>query len=431
MYFSFDFLLLVVLILLSGFLSASETALTTISRIKLRKLADQKVRGSRALQILRENPAQMLSTILIANNLVNIWASVLAASIVIRFFEAKGWISMGVAVGIATGFMTFLLLVFGEITPKTVAIRRAQKIALLVAGPILILQWILRPVGWLLAIICRPLVYMLGGKAPVRGPILTEDEIKLILSVGEKEGVIEEDERRMISSIFEFGDTTVREVMTPRPDVHGVELSAGVDQAIEVVKNEGHSRIPVFEGNLENVVGLIFAKDLLGKSKGNDLKEYLKPTLFIPEAKKIDDLLHQMQSTRTHLAVVVDEYGSTAGIVTLEDVIEEIVGEIRDEFETGEKDFEKIDDNTYVVNGAMTIPDVNERLGVALPEKFKEYDTIGGFVFGNLGKVPAVGDSLRFDDLRISVERVLRRRITLVKIEKRKSEGDETRFVGG
>ncbi|MBU0687391.1 MAG: hemolysin family protein [Candidatus Margulisbacteria bacterium] len=431
MNFSIDFLLLVVLILLSGFMSASETALTTVSRIKIRKLVDQKVSGAKAIQVLRESPAKMLSTILIANNLVNIWASVLAASIVIRYFEGRGWANLSFAVGIATGFMTFFLLVFGEITPKTIAIRRAQKVALLVSGPILVLQWILQPVAWLLTSICRPLVYSLGGRAPEKGPILTEDEIKMILSVGQKEGVIEEGERRMISSIFEFGDTTVREVMTPRPDVHCVEKGAGIEKAIEVVKKEGHSRIPVYEGNLDNVVGLIFAKDLLGAEKDRELKDYMRPVIFIPESKKIDDLLHQMQAARTHMAIAVDEFGTTSGIVTLEDLIEEIVGEIHDEFEKGEKDYEKLGKSIYLVKGSTTISDLNDLMGISLPEKEKEYDTIGGFVFGELGKVPAVGDIVRFEDVLISVERVHRRRITLVKVTKGGADADESRYVGG
>ncbi|MFA4858827.1 MAG: hemolysin family protein [Candidatus Margulisiibacteriota bacterium] len=431
MYFPVELLLLAVLILISAFLSAAETALTSISRHKIKELVDHNISGARPLQHLRENPARMLSAILIANNIVNIWASVYAASLAIRFFERLGWGSLSIIVGLVTGLMTLLILVFGEITPKTIALRRAQFVALLVARPILVLEWILQPVAAFVTFLCRPLIYVLGGKVPEKGPILTEEEIKTILSMGENEGIIEETESEMIHSIFEFGETTVREVMTPKPDMHCINVTDGIEAVVQLIRSEGHSRIPIYEGNVDNIIGLVFAKDILGFGKGQDLREYLRPVLFIPESKKIDDLLHQMQSARTHLAVVVDEYGSTAGIVSLEDIVEEIVGEIHDEFEKAEKDYEKIGDATYVVSGGMTIGDINDLLGSSFPETVKEYDTIGGFVFEKLDKMPAVGDVVHFGDFTISVERILKRRITRVKISRNLPSGDATPYVGG
>jgi CBS domain containing-hemolysin-like protein len=431
LYFPVEFLLLAGLILISAFLSAAETALTSISRHKIKELVDHNVGGARALQHLRDNPGRMLSAILIANNVVNIGASVYATSLAIRFFERLGWGGYSLIIGVVTGLMTLLILVLGEITPKTIALRRAQWVALLMARPILVLEWILQPVAAFITFLCRPLIYLLGGKVPEKGPILTEEEIKTILSMGENEGIIEEKESEMIHSIFEFGDTTVREVMTPKPDMHCVNITDGMEAVIQLIRGEGHSRIPIYEGNVDNIIGLVYAKNILELGKGNDLKEYLRPVLFIPESKKIDDLLRQMQSARTHLAVVVDEYGSTAGIVSLEDILEEIVGEIHDEFEKSEKDYEKIGDASYVVNGAMTLADVNDLLGSSFPENVKEYDTIGGFVFEKLDKIPAVGDVVHFGDFTISVERVLKRRITRVKITRNVPSGEATPYVGG
>jgi len=267
-----------------------------------------------------------------------------------------------------------------------------------------------------------------------RGPFLTLEEIKMLLLTGEREGVIEEEEKEMISSIFEFGETIVREVMTPKPDMQCLPIESSVDQAIKAILESGHSRIPVYEGNIDNIVGIIYAKDLLktievDRSKLN-LKDFMRPAIFVPESKKVDDLLHQMQGARTHIAIIIDEYGATAGLVTLEDLIEEIVGEIYDEFEKKAKSIEKIDDRTYIVDARLSIPDVNQALKIRLSKK--KYDTVGGFVMDGLGKVPAVGDSLKYYNLRISVERVYRRRITRVKIEKipkKYEEGMEA--VGG
>jgi CBS domain containing-hemolysin-like protein len=422
-----EFIILIVLFILSAFFAASETALTTLSSLKLHLLIEQKARGAKLVKQLKDNPNDFLSTILIGGNLVNTAAASIATSITIQFFEARGWGNLGIAIGIATGISTFLILVFGEIAPKTVAIRNAEKLSILVAPVIVALQFVVKPIAYLIGFLSRPIVHLFGGKTPDKGPFITEEDIHIILATGEKQGVIEEEERQMISSIFDFGDTIVREVMTPRPDIIAADVNSSREDLINTVIESGHSRIPVYDGNMDNVIGLVYAKDLLKKGK-EDVREYIRAAVFIPETKKVAELLHEMQSARTHLAIIVDEYGITAGLVTLEDLVEEIVGEIHDEFERDEKTIEKIDDNTYVVDGKLTLKDLNEQLGTFLPEK--DYDTIGGYVFGELGKAPAVGDAVRYENILIGVERILRRRITRVKIIKLpKSFEDEG--VGG
>lgn len=416
----YELIVLLVLLILSAFFSASETALTSIGRLKVRRLIMEKIRGSKSLQYLTDNPSRMLSTILIGNNIVNICASVLAGGIVMRYTAQLG--STGVAIGVATGAMTFIILVFGEITPKTVAIRNAEKISLFVAPIISTLEVVVRPVAYLLSFVSRPFIRFFGGRIPKKGPFITEKEIKMLVSIGEREGVIEEEEREMITSIFEFGDTTVREVMTPRPDMQCIEVKEPIENAIKTIQEGGHSRIPVYDGSMDNIIGVVYAKDFL-KVMGEDLtklnlRDFLRPPLIIPEGKKIDDLLHQMQSARTHVAIIVDEYGDTAGLVTLEDLIEEIVGEIYDEFEKKVKPVEKIDKNTTIIDARLSIKDINKLLKINLPEREEEYGTVSGFVFTLLGKIPAVGDSVRYGEFEISVERVHRRRITRLKITK-------------
>jgi CBS domain containing-hemolysin-like protein len=409
-----EIIFLVILFILSAFFSASETAFTSLSKIKIGRMVEQKLRGAKLVRELKEKPSEFLSTILIGNNLVNIAASALATSMMIRLFEANAWGNLAWAVGAATGIMTFLILTFGEIIPKTVAIRRAEHFSLFVAPIIFGLNLILKPVAFLFILISRPFIFLLGGKAPEKGPFVTEDEIKLILAAGEREGVIEEEERQMITSIFEFGDTIVREVMTPRPDISACPSNCTAEDLIKVIVESGHSRIPIYQGTLDNIVGVIYAKDLLKAGKEINVREMLRTAIFIPETKKVSELMHEMQNARTHLAVIVDEHGMTSGVATLEDLVEEIVGEIHDEFEREEKMVSKIRENTYLVVGSMTLKDLNDQLKLSLPEK--EVDTIGGFVFGQIGKAPSVGDTVKFENIILSVERVLRRRITRVKM---------------
>ncbi len=427
-----ELLVLFILVLLSAFFSLSETAITSVSRLKIKHFGSQKLNGAKALSRLRENPSRLLSTVLIGNTVVNISASALATSMVIFYMENLGLGGISWAVGISIGMVTLLLLIFGEITPKTIAIKNADRLSLMTAPYIYILSIALQPVILVLTAVSTPLIWLFGARIPEKGPFISKEEIKLLLEVSEKDGGLRAEERRMISSIFEFGSTIAREVITPRPDIVAAEVNEPVEKVVKLMQETGHSRIPVYEGTIDNILGVVHAKELLklvgSCAPGVSLRDFLRPLIFIPESKKVNDLLHQMQAARTHISVIVDEYGTTAGIITLEDLLEEIVGEIHDEFEKEEKPFDQIDKNVWVIDAKQGVSDVNKKLGIDIPEG--EYDTVSGFVFSLLGKVPVVGDVVKYNDLSISVERIHKRRITRVKIvTSQKRDGDES--VGG
>jgi len=429
---SIELLVLFVLVLLSAFFSLSETAITAVSRIKIRHMVEQKVKGSRSLHKLREYPSRLLGAVLIGNNVINIGASALATSMIIEYMTKIGHAKIGYAVGLATGVMTFIILVFGEIIPKTIALRKADRMALATAPFIDLLATVLQPVIQFLSLISSPFIGLFGAKIPQQGPFLSREEIRLLLAISEKDIGIEEEEREMIASIFEFGSTIAREVVTPKPDLVCIEVSEGIGNAVNLMIESGHSRIPVYEGSLDNILGVVYAKELLktvnSGTENLTIRDFLRPVLVIPESKKVDELLHQMQAARMHIAITVDEYGTTTGLITLEDLMEEIIGEVHDEFEIQEKTFDQLDKNVWVVDAKQRIADVNKKLGIKIPEG--EYDTLSGFVFSLLGKLPIVGDEVKYDDISISVERIHKRRITKVKIVKTpKAEKEEA--VGG
>ncbi|OGB90807.1 hypothetical protein A2625_07185 [candidate division WOR-1 bacterium RIFCSPHIGHO2_01_FULL_53_15] len=328
-----EIIILIVLFLLSAISSAAETSMTTIGRPRIAHLVELKKPWAKLLRKLHENPAKLLTTILITNNIVNISASVLTTTMVSGFFERMGLGGVGEIIGFTIGIVTLITLVFGEITPKTIAIRNAEAIALWLSPVMLVLEWLLNPLAWLISYISAPLVYLFGGRITKKGPFVSEEEIKMLLLIGEKEGIFEKEEREMISSVFKFGDLTVKEVMTPREKMACVENDETVENAIIKIKESGHSRLPVYDKNIDNIVGVVYAKDLLEKSGGEKVNDHLRQALFIPGIKKVSDLLEQMQAEYKHLAVVVDEFGHTLGLVTLEDLVEEIVGEIHDEYE--------------------------------------------------------------------------------------------------
>lgn len=413
------FIILLFLILLSAFFSLSETALTAVTRIKVKKFYEEKVFGAKFLYLLRENPSRMLTTLLVSNNIVNIAAASITTIIFVDFFTKNKIFSEGIIIGISTLLITFLILVFGEIIPKTTAIKYADKLSLFVAPIVYFLSVIITPIVNFLDWICRPILKIFGVDLKANIPFMTEDELKIILSVGEEEGVIETTENKMIHSIFEFGDTSVKEVMVPLPDIFCLNARSYIKDVYEKIVQDGHSRIPVYEGSPDNIVGIVLAKDLIkirGKENILTLKDIMRPAMFVPETKKIDELMKQMQTSRTHLAIVVDEYGVVSGLVTLEDLIEEIVGEIKDEFDKEEKDIEVLEDGSILVNAKLSIKDFNEKLKTNIPEG--DYETIGGFVLSLIGKLPSVGDFALYQDMKITVEKISKRRITRIKISK-------------
>lgn len=405
---------LLVLLLLSAFFSGSETALISLNKIRVRRLMEKNVKNAFVIHRLLKHPNKMLATILVGNNLVNIAAASIATSLAINVFGSKG-------IGIAIGIMTFLVLVFGEITPKGFAMRNAERISLKIARPIEILVRILYPVVKVLTILTNPIIKAVGGEVKKLGPLVTEGEIKMLIDVGEEEGVIEKGEKEMIEGIFEFGETTVKEVLVPRIDMDCIDAEASFEEVLNLVVETGHSRIPIYEKSIDNIIGILHTKDLLKFLKEGrtdiSIKETLKPAYFVPETKKLDDLLRELQRQKIHMAIVVDEYGGIAGLVTLEDLLEEIVGEIADEYDIEEAPLQRIDDRTAIVDAKMNIGEVNESLGIALPEG--DFESVGGLIFKMLDKIPTEGEKIVIGNVTIIVGKMEGQRMAKVKIIKR------------
>lgn len=413
-------IILVCLLGLSAFFSASETAIFSANKVKIRHLAEEGNKRAQLTRRMLENPNRLISTILIGNNAVNIGATALATTLFIQSLGDSG-------AGIATGVMTILVLVFGEITPKTLAAKRSENITLRVSSFLNILATFLSPLIFILNWLTSGLIKFFGGTVP-DNPYITEEEIRMLVNVGQEEGLIDLDEREMINSIFDFDDTLVREVMVPRIDIIAINVNEDLKRVIQLVVDVGHSRIPVFEQTVDNIIGVLYAKDLFqlllgGKEKEHNIKKLMRPAYYVPESKKVRDLFAELRKEKVHMAIVLDEYGGTAGLVTIEDVIEEIVGDIQDEFDQEEPTIETLADGSLLVDARTSVYDINEILDVELPDD--EFETISGLVFHGLGKLPVQGQTLDIDDLHIIVEKIVGRRITKLRIIKRETFVDE------
>ena len=415
------FIMLVALIL-AGTASAAETALTSISRIKLKNLVEEGDQKAIQIERLISQPNTFLSTILVVNNVAVIVASTMATVLTLRFSQSFGEL-------IATLFSSLVILIFCEITPKTAAVQNPLRVARAMVNPVRGAAWLLHPVVVSLSAITNFLVRIFGGQMKHRGPFVTEEEIRLMVTVGEEEGVLEEEETEMIHSIFEFADTTVREVMIPRIDMVTLESEATVDEAVDLALQGGFSRIPVFEETIDNIMGILYTKDMLRQLReGHNqqpVRELVRPAYFVPETKKLDDLLREIRQKRTHLAIVVDEYGSVSGLVTIEDLVEEIVGEIRDEYDIEENLYEQVSPDEYIVDAKMSIGEFDDLLDTELEND--DYDTLGGFLYAQLDKIPVAGDTLTYGDFTFTVLATRGRRITKVRVERaRKQEQQQS-----
>ncbi len=397
----------------SAFFSSSETALFRLSKHRVHQLVERGEKNADSVKELKDNPNKMLITILIGNNLVNIAASSIATKLAIDLFGNAG-------VGIATGVMTFLILLFGEITPKSYAVENTEKYSLKVAKTIKLISKILYPVIKILNFLSKILYKLAGAELAQSKPYITEEEIKSMVKIGEKEGVVEKDEKEMIQSIFKFSDTIVREEMIPRVDMVSLPIDSNVEEALKIAEESGYSRIPVYEDKIDNIKGILYTKDLLmalrqNKEESINLKELIRSPIFVPETKKIDELLKVLQRERTHMAIVIDEFGGVEGIITLEDVLEEIVGEIFDEYDEGVEPIEKIKDEEYLIDAKMNVDDVNEDLDIKIPER--EYETISGFILSQLGRTAEEGDEIEYENLKITIESVKENQILKVRIK--------------
>ena len=416
----FELIVLVICFFVAALASGTETALTSIGRLRVRFLAEQGSKAAAILQRLRADPNRFLSTVLFTNTLALIVASTSTTLLTDSLFARWGVPpEYHLLLALVVSFLlSVVLLIAAEVTPKTLAIRYAERVALATAGPVDRLASALGPILWAVTIVSRALT---GGRA-ARAPFLTEEELLTLLHVSEEAGVIEEQEHQMIHGIIEIGDKTVREIMVPRTDIVAVEKNASLKEIIKVFKEHRHTRVPVYEGDHDHIVGLIHTKDLLlfytlSSAQKFDIDKILRPIKFTPEQKKVDELLHEMRTEKVHMMVVVDEYGGTAGLVSLEDVIEEIVGEIRDEYDSAEEDrLTILSDREARVDAGFPLEELNSRLSLAIEES-GDYDSVGGYVHAMLGKIAAAGDSFRGGKATWTVEKVKGRRIETVRLK--------------
>ena len=403
-------IILIILLIFSAFFSASETAIMSLSKLRVRHLVEEKVKNANIINSLTQNPSKLLGSILVGNNVVNIGASALATALAIDILGNSG-------VGIATGIMTVLVLIFGEITPKSLAAKNNERISLLVAKPLQYITIILNPIVIVLTHITNFLIQLFGGSITTKDPFITEEELRTIVDVSHEEGVLEFEERKMIHNVFEFSDTQVKEVMTQRTDVAAIEINASYDETIDLVKEEQFSRLPIYEGNSDNMVGILHIKDIFiaeNFKENFSIHKYLRKPLYTFEYKQVSELFEEMRKKRISMSIVLDEYGGTAGIVTMEDLVEEIVGEIRDEYDEFEYEIQKLKDNEYLVDGSTKLELINEMKGVFIESK--DFDTIGGFITGELGRLPQLGEVIEHEKVQYIVEGLARNRITKIKI---------------
>ena len=406
-------IILIVALILCAMASAAETALTSVSRITLKNKVEEGDQKAIQIERLISQPNVFLSTILVVNSVAVIVASSMATVLALRFSPNYGEL-------IATILISLVVLIFCEITPKTAAVQNPMRWARALVNPVRGAAWFLHPVVWLLTSITNTLVRLLGGRIKHRGPFVTEEELRLLVSVGEEEGVLEEEETEMINSIFEFADTTVREVMIPRIDMVTLESDATVDEAVEVALQGGFSRIPVYEETIDNIIGVLYTKDMLRQLReghnSSPIRDLVRPAYFVPETKKLDDLLRELRQRRIHMVIIVDEYGSVSGLVTIEDLVEEIVGDIRDEYDREENLYEQVSQYEYLFDAKISIDEFNELMDADL--EGEGYDTLGGFLYAQLDKIPVAGDTITFKNLTFTVLTTRGRRITKVKVER-------------
>lgn len=382
----------------------------SISKIDARHMVDQNIKNAKIVSKLVEDPNKLLGAILVGNNIVNIGASSLATVVATGILGSAG-------AGIATGVMTLLVLIFGEITPKSLSTQKSQEVACFVARPISLVVLILTPVVKVLMFISNLMIRLFGGKIDTSKPFITTDELKTIVTVSHEEGVLEEEEKEMIYNVFGFGDSYTKDVMIPRTDMIAVDVNATYDEIIELYKQEQFSRMPVYQESHDNIIGVIYMKDLLLKQfdpKDFVISDFLRDVYFVHEFKRIDELFKEMRSKKIGMAIVVDEYGGTSGIVTLEDLIEEIVGDIDDEYDMTEDSFVKIADQEYLVDGSFRISDFNDELNLDISSN--EFDSIGGFIIGLLDRFPDEGEVVVYDDITFKVEETMNNRINKLRI---------------
>lgn len=399
----------------SAFFSSAETAFISLPRTRVKYLVESGIIGAGRVAKITEQPEKLLATVLLCNNLVNVAAAALGTAIAVSIWTDNE----NIGILVATVVVTILLLIFAEVTPKTVAIRHPERMALLYVYPLGVITKIAYPVAAGLTWIASMLA---GGKAKVPHSLVSEEEIRSMISVGREEGTVEEAEADLLHKVFVFGDRTVREVMSPRPEVVWIEKGTKLADFLGIYAEHPHTRFPVYQDSFDTVVGILSIKDVLmaQASSSMDIKsvidDLVRPVLFVPETKRIAQLFAEMQSRGYPMVVVIDEFGVTSGIVTMGQLVEEIVGEMGDELVKADKDFEVIDDRTIQIDGGMHVEEANEELGLGLPTG--DYDTVAGFLLSLLGHIPREGEQLRYGNLKLAVTRMRELRIEKILVTK-------------
>ncbi|NQT47999.1 MAG: HlyC/CorC family transporter [Chloroflexi bacterium] len=409
--------LAIICVMLSAFFSSSETAFFSFQKIRIKHLESKGVEGAGRVAKMMEKPEKFLTTVLLGNNFVNTAAAALGTAVALSLMSGDE----KVALLVATVIVTLVLLVVAEVVPKIVAAQHSERMALVYVTPMMGISWVLSPVVAVFEWMGTGFSKLVGGE-PVRRTLVTEEEIRTMISVGEEEGVVEEAEAKMLHRVFEFGDDPVHEAMTPRPDVVWVEKGTSLADFLEIYSKTPRSRFPVYEESPDHIIGVVSIKDILmGQAEGKLEKDspidgLIRPTVFVPESKRIAQLFTEMQETGNQMAIVVDEYGGIDGIVTMEQLLEQVVGHFGDELARRAKEFQAIDEHTYDVDAGMRINEINEELQLEIPEG--DYETVAGFVLSRLGHIPQENEQIRYGDLKLAVKEIRGLKIEKLRITK-------------
>jgi putative hemolysin len=431
-----ELLLVAFLISLNAFFAAAEVAIISVRKTRLRQMLDEGVAAARLIHDLAENSSRLLGTIQVGVMLAAFFTAATSAETIVHALSGElralpipllADHALPLSLVLVTVLLALVMLILGELVPKNLALQHSERVAILVAQPLTVIATLFAPVVSLISAVADRLVRLLGGRQSSTMPFVTEDEIKTLVDAGEETGVLEEGEKKMIYGVFGLSDTTVRQVMVPRVDMALVNVDISVRQAASLVAQSGHSRLPVFEETPDRIVGVLHVKELLAalaaETPTHGVRALMSVPYFVPESKPVADLLREMQKMSVHMAIVVDEYGGTAGLVTIEDLLEEIVGEIHDEHDQEESQVERLDDDTMIFNGRVTLDQVNEMLDLNLTGE--NVDTIGGYVAARLEKVPARGDRLDMPEATIEVLAAAGRRAKRVQVTRKQQPASD------
>ena len=413
-----SFLIIILCLIFIALLSSSEVAFIAFNRIRIRHLIEKGSSSAETAQKIRDQHDRLFSAVILSGNLFTVLATSVGTALALKFFgEEYGII-------ISTIIMTFLTVIFGELAPKTFAVTHAEKVALFMAKPMEFYIKLISPLVWIFSKLSNLIIRFFGGEIKPTPQFLTEEEMKAMISIGEEEGTLEKEEKEMLHKVFEFGDKKVSEAMVPRTEIVAIPEDAAVADVFELITTERYSRYPVIKETVDNIIGILYVKDILIKmakeeiAPDTSIATLIRDAYYIPESKMVTELLDEMQKHKFQIAIIVDEHGGTAGLITLEDIMEEIVGGLQDEFEAigAEKEVEIVDESTLVVSGFTGIDEVNELVGVDL--KSEEFNTIGGFLFGLFGHLPRVGEQLKYHGLKFLILEMDGKKIDKVKITK-------------